>query len=106
MFKVFFWRLDSMFRGMDYDDYFEWRKQKTLRQLECLPDTPNFLTFIREYYGLKSFKRTLEVFIVNLLICAGIIATNLFVDFYLWPALTTILTFQAAFFCSRSISTN
>lgn len=59
--KRLWWSVCAAVQGLSYDEYI----RKKLRTLECelaeLPDTPNYLTAIREYYGFKSSRRTWEV---------------------------------------------
>lgn len=83
---------------MDYAECLEWRRQKTQKEIAELPDTPNILTGIREFYSFKSLKRTTEVLLATLLVCVGIVMLNQIVDFSLWQALTAFLSTQAATF--------
>lgn len=98
MLREIIWQIDSAIRGMDYAEYLEWRKQKILKELEELPDTPNFLTGIREYYGLKSYKRTTEVMLLNTLIAIGITVFSYFVNIPLWQILGMLAITQVATF--------
>lgn len=59
--KRFWWVICASIKGMSYEEYILRRRIALERKLAELPEIDNYLSMLREYYSLKSFRRTLEV---------------------------------------------
>ncbi|EJL6709594.1 hypothetical protein NMS01_003097 [Vibrio cholerae] len=97
LFRQIWWSIASIVRGMTYQEYLDFRLAKEKKEYDELPDTPNFLSMVREYYGLKSLKRTIETLLFISLVACGLMIFGKLIGMPIGGAITYFILIQCGF---------
>ncbi|GIB17038.1 hypothetical protein FXE80_01455 [Vibrio cholerae] len=96
--RQIWWSIASIARGMTYQEYLDFRLAKAKKEYDELPDTPNFLSMVRENYGLKSLKRTIEMLLFMSLVACGLMIFGKIIGISMIDAITYFIIIQCGFF--------